>query len=36
MNNNVLDKQLRPRREGLVRCREKLGGLIKEYYREAA
>lgn len=36
MNNNVLDEGFKPRREGPVRCREKLGGLIKEYYREAA
>jgi putative transposase len=34
--NNVLDEQFKPQREGPVRCREKLGGLIKEYYREAA
>jgi putative transposase len=36
MSNNVLDEQFTPQREGPVRCREKLGGLIKEYYREAA
>lgn len=35
MNNNVLDEQFKPQREGPVRCREKLDGLIKEYYREA-
>lgn len=36
MDNQVLDKQFKPQREGPVLCREKLGGLIKEYYREAA
>jgi putative transposase len=36
MGNNVLDEQFKPQREGPVQCREKLGGLIKEYYREAA
>lgn len=36
MNNDVLDEQFTPQREGPVLCREKLGGLIKEYYREAA
>lgn len=29
MNNNVLDEQFKPQHEGPVRCREKLGGLIK-------
>lgn len=29
MNNNVLDEQFRPQREGPVRCREKLGGLSR-------
>lgn len=36
MGNNVLDEQFKPQLEGPVLCREKLGGLIKEYYREAA
>jgi putative transposase len=29
MNNNVLDEQFKPQREGPVRCREKLGGLSR-------
>ena len=36
IGNRVLDDQFKPQREGPVLCREKLGGLIKEYYREAA
>lgn len=36
MSNNVRDKDFKPQREGPVHCHEKLGGLIKEYYREAA
>ena len=36
MNNEVLDKTFVPQSEGVVRCRQELGGLIKSYYREAA
>ncbi len=36
IDNNVLDRCFRPRYSGEVRCKEKLGGLIKSYYREAA
>ena len=36
INNNVLDEQFKPQCAGPVLCRQKLGGLIKEYYREAA
>jgi hypothetical protein len=36
MNNNVRGEQFQPQREGPVRGREKLGGLNKESYREAA
>lgn len=36
MSNEVLDEQFKPQREGPVLCLEKQGGLIKEYYREAA
>ena len=36
MDNRVLDEQFRPQREGPVRCREELGGLIKEYHDQAA
>lgn len=35
-NNHVLDEQFKPQRDGPVRCRERLGELIKDYYREAA
>ena len=35
-NNEVLDNTFRPQVEGHIRCKPKLGGLIKEYYREAA
>jgi putative transposase len=35
-NNSVLDKDYKPQRGGEVKCREKLGGVIREYYREAA
>lgn len=34
--NLVLDENFSPQREGPVRCKEQLGGLIKSYYREAA
>jgi len=34
--NNVLAVDFAPQTEGAVRCREKLGGIIREYYREAA
>ena len=36
MNNEVLDETFRPEIEGVVRCKEELGGIIKSYYREAA
>ena len=36
MDNPMLDEQFKPQRDGPVRCREKLGGLIKEFFREAA
>lgn len=36
MGNNMLDEQFTSKREGPVCCREKLGGLIKEYCREVA
>jgi putative transposase len=36
MNNEVLDKTFVPQAEGVVRCRQQLGGIIKSYYREAA
>ncbi|HEX2972435.1 MAG TPA: integrase core domain-containing protein [Tepidisphaeraceae bacterium] len=36
IGNRVLDEQFKPQRDGPVKCREKLGGLIREYYREAA
>ena len=35
-DNTVLDENFVPQSEGAVRCRTKLGGLIREYYREAA
>ena len=36
MNNDVLDKDFVPQPEGSIKCEKKLGGLITEYYREAA
>ncbi|MDD9904579.1 MAG: integrase core domain-containing protein [Rhodospirillaceae bacterium] len=36
MGNNVLDANFRPVRDGPVRCRKQLGGIIRSYYREAA
>jgi len=36
MKNEVLEKTFIPQSEGVVRCRQQLGGLIKSYYREAA
>lgn len=36
MNNHVLDPSFKPQSEGIVRCQEQLGGLIKSYYRQAA
>lgn len=35
-DNNVLDGNFVPKNEGKVRSRTKLGGLIREYYRDAA
>jgi putative transposase len=36
MDNHVLDPSFKPQSEGIVRCHEQLGGLIKSYYRQAA
>ena len=36
IGNNVLDVNFKPVRDGPIKCREDLGGLIKSYYREAA
>jgi putative transposase len=35
-NNEVLDPAFRPHARGPVRCRQQLGGIIKDYFREAA
>ena len=34
--NTVLDTDFTPQLVGEVKCRVKLGGVIKEYYRDAA
>ena len=36
MNNEVLDGTFLPQTNGRVRCRRHLGGIIKDYYRDAA
>ncbi|HOS04375.1 MAG TPA: integrase core domain-containing protein [Candidatus Hydrogenedentes bacterium] len=36
IGNNVLDKGLTPQVHGTIRCRRQLGGIIKDYYRDAA
>ena len=36
IDNNVLDVDFTPTTEGKVECKERLGGLLKSYYREAA
>jgi putative transposase len=36
MNNEVFDKTFTPHVDGIVRCKQQLGGIIKSYYREAA
>jgi putative transposase len=36
IGNRVLDPNFRVRTKGPVRCRQRLGGLIKSYYRAAA
>ena len=36
MNNEVLDQTFQPQTEGPIRCKQQLGGIIKEYHREAA
>jgi putative transposase len=36
LGNRVLDPNFRPQEKGTVCCRERLGGLIKSYYRGAA
>ena len=36
IGNRVLDPNFRPQRHGIVCCRQRLGGLIKSYYRVAA
>lgn len=35
-DNNVLAMNFAPQAEGKVTCRERLGGVVREYYREAA
>jgi len=35
MNNEVLDETFVPQSQGIVRCRQQLGGIIRSYYREA-
>ena len=34
IGNNILDIDFSPTLEGEVKCREQLGGVIKDYYRE--
>jgi len=34
IGNNILDVDFTPALEGKVKCREQLGGIIKDYYRE--
>jgi len=36
IENKVLNPNFKPQQKGVVCCREKLGGLIKFYYRSAA
>jgi putative transposase len=36
IGNRVLDPNFRPQLHGRVCCRQRLGGLIKSYYRVAA
>jgi len=36
MKNEVLDETFVPQTEGIVRCRQQLGGIVKSYYRKAA
>jgi len=36
MNNEVLHETCRPQTQGIVRCKQELGGIIKSYYRDAA
>lgn len=36
IGNNVLQVDFRPARDGSIRCRHQLGGIIKSYTREAA
>ena len=36
IDNNVLDVDFTPQTEGQVKCKQRLGGLLKSYYREAA
>jgi len=34
IGNNVLDGDFTPSLKGDVKCREQLGGIIRDYYRE--
>ena len=36
IGNNILDAEFTPALKGEVKCREQLGGIIRDYYREAA
>ena len=36
IGNNVLDVNFKPKRDGPIRSKEALGGIIRSYYREAA
>ena len=36
IGNNVLQVDFRPARDGPIRCRRQLGGIIASYTREAA
>ncbi len=36
IGNNVLDADFKPQTEGTIKHREKLGGIVSEYFREAA
>jgi putative transposase len=36
IDNNVLEVDFKPMKRGEIQCKQKLGGLITEWYREAA
>jgi putative transposase len=36
IDNNILDVDFTPQSKGKIRCEQKLGELITEWYREAA